>query len=116
MLNRRFVTQRQVLPQIARQVTHMLVRHLDADCLRRILESPLAPDYKFKVAFSKLVQQQPWSAHLLQFHMDVLRGCCPLTSPLKDVLIVDETAAAMRDSEVRYLPPSSWMCWGSMPR
>jgi hypothetical protein len=88
----------------------MLVRHLDADSLRRILESPLAPDFKFKVAFSKLVQQQPWSAHLLQFHMDVLRGCCPLTSPLKELLIVDQIAAAMCDPEVRYLPPPHASC------
>ncbi len=88
----------QVLPQIAKQVAFMLVRHLEVGCLGRILESQLTPEFKFKVALGKLQQQQLLIAELLKLHIEVLRGRCPLTSPAMDV--ANESDLALQHPEV----------------
>jgi hypothetical protein len=104
------VTIQQVLPQIAKQVTHMLVRHVDAACLRPILDSNLTPDFKFKVALGKLQQQKLLIASLLKFHIDVLRGRCPLTCEERDALYGDELTAALNHPDVKYLIPTLRCC------
>jgi hypothetical protein len=90
----------QVLPQITKQVTFMLVRHLEVDCLGRILESQLTPEFKFKVALGKLQQQQPLIAELLKLHIEVLKGRCPLTSPAMDVAAESDLELALQHPEV----------------
>ena len=74
----------------------MLVRHLDVECLSRILDTQLTPEFKFNIALGELQQQQPLTAHLLKMHIEILKGRCPLTCPLKDVLNADELAAALQ--------------------
>ena len=88
----------------------MLVRHVDASCLRPILDSKLTPHFKFKVALGKLQQQKLLTASLLKFHIDVLRGRCPLTCAQGDVLYGDELAAALNHPDVMYLTPALRCC------
>ncbi len=88
----------------------MLVRHVDASCLRPILDSKLTPDFKFQVALGKLQQQKPLTASLLKFHIDVLRGRCPLTCAQRDALYGDDLAAALNHPDMRYLIPTLRCC------
>ncbi len=62
----------QAQPHSARLITNMFVRYLPCDSLRRLVQSPLHHDAKFKVALSELQLLQPQLAELLTFHFHEL--------------------------------------------
>ncbi len=59
----------QVQPQHARELTNMLVTHLQPDYLHRLVDAPLPPDVKFKLAASELHKHEPCIAEMLNFRL-----------------------------------------------
>ena len=87
----------QAAPEIARLATLMLVRHLDPDCLHRIVQSPLTPAVKCSLALSQLQRQRPQQAEMLNFMMCNI-GCC---RPRVNSYDFGDICATLSDADVQ---------------